>query len=178
MIRGLHDAHSTQILRVTFAWHMRQIHAGCASHPRIRRKCCVHQSCRAPRAQQCMFTFWLLCTLVCTHGRWLHGLPPAHWHSGPPADEVRWLWRSCRVISIRVSILELLRIPRIIKKVNSENCQGRRLTDYTHDFTGNSFLKLFRARFMSPRSYLVHAWSWSGLSIRKLFNIVTFCRCA
>jgi hypothetical protein len=43
MIHELHDAHRTQILRVTFAIHnMRQIHAGCASHLRIRRNCCVH----------------------------------------------------------------------------------------------------------------------------------------
>jgi hypothetical protein len=33
---------SRRPLRVTFSWHMRQIHAGCASHPRIRRKCCAH----------------------------------------------------------------------------------------------------------------------------------------
>jgi hypothetical protein len=30
------------VTAVTFAWHMRQIHAGCASHPRIRCKCCAH----------------------------------------------------------------------------------------------------------------------------------------
>jgi hypothetical protein len=41
MIRGLHDAHRTQILRVTFAWHCR-IPAGCASHLQIRGKCCVY----------------------------------------------------------------------------------------------------------------------------------------
>jgi hypothetical protein len=29
-VRGLHDAHRTRILRVTLAWHMRQIHVGCA----------------------------------------------------------------------------------------------------------------------------------------------------
>jgi hypothetical protein len=33
----IHDAHRTQFLRVTFAWHMRQIHVGYASHQRIRR---------------------------------------------------------------------------------------------------------------------------------------------
>jgi hypothetical protein len=39
-----HDTRATctQILRVTFPWHMRQIHAVCPSHPRIRRKCCAH----------------------------------------------------------------------------------------------------------------------------------------
>jgi hypothetical protein len=42
MIRGRHDAHRTHSLRVTFAWRMRQIHAGCASHPRIRHRCCAH----------------------------------------------------------------------------------------------------------------------------------------
>jgi hypothetical protein len=45
----------TQILRVTFAWHMRQIQAGWASHPRIRRKCCAH----LPRATRDV-TFWPL----------------------------------------------------------------------------------------------------------------------
>jgi hypothetical protein len=40
--RCAHHLHDTQISRVTFAWHMRQIHAGCAPHPWIRRKCCVH----------------------------------------------------------------------------------------------------------------------------------------
>jgi hypothetical protein len=60
MIRGLHwyDAHRTQILRVAFAWHMRQIHAECASHPRIRRKCCAH----LPRATRDV-TFGPLCNI-------------------------------------------------------------------------------------------------------------------
>jgi hypothetical protein len=60
-IRGLHDAHRTQICRVTFAWHMRQILAGCAAHPRIRRKCCAP----LPREERSTtdVTFGPLCTL-------------------------------------------------------------------------------------------------------------------
>jgi hypothetical protein len=41
------DTHRARILRVTFAWHMRQIHSGCASHPQIRRKCCAPSRARS-----------------------------------------------------------------------------------------------------------------------------------
>jgi hypothetical protein len=58
-VGGLHDAHRTRILRVIFAWHMRQIHAGCVSHPRIGRKCCAH----LPRATRDV-TFGLLCNAI------------------------------------------------------------------------------------------------------------------
>jgi hypothetical protein len=44
-------------LRVTY---LRQIHAGCAAHPRIRRKCCAH----LPREERARgVTFGPICTL-------------------------------------------------------------------------------------------------------------------
>jgi hypothetical protein len=73
-VRGLHDSHHTRILRVTFAWHMRQIHAGCASHPRIRRNCCSHlpHEERATRdvtfGPLCISRMWTTDWRACTCG--------------------------------------------------------------------------------------------------------------
>jgi hypothetical protein len=54
-----HITGGEELAHVTY---MRQIHAGCASHPRIRRKCCAHQ----PRATRDV-TFGPLCNLnTCT----------------------------------------------------------------------------------------------------------------
>jgi hypothetical protein len=68
-----YDAHRTRILRVTFAWHMRQIHAGCALHPRIRSKCCAH----LPRATRDV-TFRPLCILHYSHSSlsWINNYIP------------------------------------------------------------------------------------------------------
>jgi hypothetical protein len=67
-VRALHDAHRTRILRVTFAWHMRDsrhIHAGCARHIR-ESDANVARTCRTRSAQQEMLLLDLsdLC-LVC-----------------------------------------------------------------------------------------------------------------
>jgi hypothetical protein len=56
MIRGLHDVHRTRILRVTFEWHMRQIHVGRASHPRMRAP-----AARGVRNKVICYLFWALC---------------------------------------------------------------------------------------------------------------------
>jgi hypothetical protein len=65
---GLRDAHPTRILRATFAWHMRQIHAQDsrrmhASHPRIRRKCCAH----LPREERATRDVNILALCVCNY---------------------------------------------------------------------------------------------------------------
>jgi hypothetical protein len=49
MIRAIYDAHRSRILPVTFPWHMRQIHAGCARHNResdanVARTCCARSA--------------------------------------------------------------------------------------------------------------------------------------